>query len=155
MAMVLAGTKASRLVLDVALVFLAQAMALDVSLPSSQVSPTGPRRLAIMGRGSNSRRTLVQISVSSTEVQTTTTFSVMEVICSTVLGIMATISMGIIAMGTMAIYQIIIIITIVEVEIMMQGYIMVQRWLELIRLAQRGCTGGCCGTGGSSLEGRS
>jgi hypothetical protein len=132
MAMALAGNQVSHLVLDAALDFLARVMALDANLPSSRVSPAAPRRLAIMGRGSNSRMTLVQISDSSIEVQTTTTFSVMEVICSTVLGIMATISMGIIVMGTMAIDQIIINIAIVEEEIMMQGYKMVQLWLVLI-----------------------
>jgi hypothetical protein len=132
MAMALAGNQVSHLVLDAALDFLARVMALDANLPSSRVSPAAPRRLAIMGRGSNSRMTLVQTSDGSIEVQTTTTFSVMEVICSTVLGIMATISMGIIVMGTMAIDQIIINIAIVEEEIMMQGYKMVQLWLVLI-----------------------
>jgi hypothetical protein len=143
----LAVTAADTTVPDVALATLALAMAstgnqgsrlvegfsLASNLPSSRVSPVAPPMLTIVGRGSNSRMILEQTSGNSIEVQTTTIFIAMEVISSTVLGIMGTISMRIFVMGTMAIDQIIISIAISEEEIMMQGYRMVQIWLVLIR----------------------
>jgi hypothetical protein len=136
------------MVLDVALVSLAPAMVsagrqdsllvevkgtpLVIIPPSLRANRVARPRIETMCRGNSSRQSSDQTSGSSIEVQIPAIFITMEVTSSTALGIMRTISMHIIIMGTMAVDPTIISIIIVKEEIMIHGFKMVQIWLVLI-----------------------
>jgi hypothetical protein len=136
------------MVLEVALVSLAPAMVsagrqdsllvevegtpLVISPPSLRTNRVARPRIETMGRGNSSQQSSDQTSGSSIEVQIPAIFITMEVTSSTALGIMRTISMQIIVMGTMAVDPTIISIVIVNEEIMIHGFKMVQIWLVLI-----------------------